>query len=155
MISVKRFDHGRLPRVTNSVEHMAIGHSRSRGLATVRAGSCAIDDARPAVYKWGTAVIVPTSITLRGSSTDVWIFQIAQTLTMASSTSMILEGGARPENIFWQVSEGVSLGTTAHLEGIVMAKTAITLGAAASVNGRLMSQTAVTLISNTIVEPAH
>jgi len=107
----------------------------------------------PGVYKWGTAVLVPTSVTLSGSSTDVWIFEIAQGLTMSSATSIILAGGALPKNVVWQVGGGVTLGSTAHLEGIVLAKTAITLGSAASVNGRLLSQTAVTLIQNMVAKP--
>jgi hypothetical protein len=72
---------------------------------------------------------------------------------MSSGTAITLEGGARAENIYWQVSGGVVLNSTAHLEGIVLAKTAITLAAAASVHGRLLGQTAVTLISNTVTEP--
>ena len=108
----------------------------------------------PGVYKWGTGVLIPTSVTLRGSSTDVWIFEIAQGLTLSSAASVTLAGGALAKNVFWQVSGGVSLGSTAHLEGVVLAKTAITLGTHASVNGRLLSQTAVTLIQNTVVQPA-
>lgn len=60
---------------------------------------------------------------------------------------------ARGRNVFWQVSGGVTLGSSAHLEGVVLAKTAIALGSTASVNGRLLSQTAVTLINNTVVRP--
>jgi hypothetical protein len=48
----------------------------------------------------------------------------------------------------------VNLGTTAHLEGIVLTKTAATLQTGASVNGRLLAQTAVTIDSSTITEPA-
>ena len=107
----------------------------------------------PGVYKWSTGVLIPTSVTLSGSSTSVWIFEIAQDLTFASGAAVTLQGGARAENIFWQVSGGVVLGSTAHLEGIVLAKTAITLAAAASVHGRLLGQTAVTMIHNTVVEP--
>lgn len=107
----------------------------------------------PGVYKWGTSVLIPTSVTLVGLPTDVWIFEIAQNLTLSSSASVLLLGG-QPRNVFWQVSGGVTLGSKAHLEGVVLARTAITLGSTASVNGRLLSQTGVTLIQNTIVRPA-
>lgn len=107
----------------------------------------------PGVYAWSSPLLVPTSITLSGSSTDVWIFQIAQGLNLSTNTSINLAGGAQAKNVFWQVSEGVNLGSAAHLEGIVLAGTAITLGSTASVNGRLLSQTAVTLINNTVVSP--
>lgn len=109
----------------------------------------------PGVYKWGTGLLIPTDVTLQGSATDVWIFEIAQDLTMASATRVVLSGGAVPENIFWQVSGLVSLGTTAHLEGIVLVQTAATLATGASVNGRLLAQTEVTLDGSTVTKPAR
>ncbi len=108
----------------------------------------------PGVYKWGTGVGITTDVTLSGNSTDVWIFQIAQNLTVASAANVILAGSARAKNIFWQVGGAATLGTTAHLEGIVLGQTAITLNTGASVNGRLLAQTAVTLDGNTVVQPA-
>ncbi|WP_164017616.1 ice-binding family protein [Pyxidicoccus trucidator] len=108
----------------------------------------------PGVYKWGTAVLIPTDLTLTGSATDVWIFQIAQDLTLSSGTDIVLAGGALPKNIFWQVSGQVDLGTTAHLEGIILSQTSIKLRTGASVNGRLLAQTAVTLDGSTVVQPA-
>ena len=107
----------------------------------------------PAVYKWSSGVLIPTNVTLNGGPNDVWIFQIAGGITQASGTRVLLAGGALSQNIFWQSADVVALGTTAHLEGIVLAKTAITLASSASVNGRLLSQTAVTLIANTVTQP--
>jgi hypothetical protein len=108
----------------------------------------------PGVYKWGTGLVIPTDIVLDGSSNAVWIFQIAQDLTVSSDTSVVLTGGARPKNVFWQVSGQVTLGTTAHFEGVVLSETGIALETDASVNGRLLAQTAVTLDGNAVVEPA-
>jgi hypothetical protein len=113
----------------------------------------------PGVYKWGTGVLIPTSVTLEGLVTDVWIFEIAQDLTLSNSASVILRSpllgllGPQAKNVFWQVSGSVTLGSSAHLEGVVLSKTAIALGSTASVHGRLLSQTAVTLINNTVVRP--
>ena len=109
----------------------------------------------PGVYKWGTGLLIPTDVTLTGSATDVWIFQIAQTLTMASDTSITLAGEALAKNIFWQVSGQVTLGTNAHVEGVILGQTAIVLDTGASVNGRLLAQTAVEIDKSTIVEPAE
>ena len=67
---------------------------------------------------------------------------------------MTLVGGALPKNIFWQVAGAVTIGTTAHFEGVVLAKTMIAVNTGASVNGRLLAQTAVTLQMNAITEPA-
>jgi hypothetical protein len=107
----------------------------------------------PGVYKWGTGVLIPTDVTLSGSSTGVWIFQIAQGLTVSSAAKVLLAGGALPRNVFWQVGGAVVLGTTAHLEGIVLTQTAATLANGASVNGRILAQTAVTLDASTVVAP--
>ena len=108
----------------------------------------------PGVYKWGTGLLIPSDVTLTGSATDVWIFQIAQDLTMSSATNVFLDGGALPKNVFWQVAGLVDLGTTAHCEGVVLTQTAITLRTGASINGRLLAQTSVDIDTSTIVEPA-
>ncbi|MBN1771734.1 MAG: DUF3494 domain-containing protein [Deltaproteobacteria bacterium] len=106
------------------------------------------------VYKWGTGLLIPTDVTLTGSATDVWIFQIAQDLTMSSGARITLAGGALPRNVFWQVAGLVDLGTTAHCEGVVLTQTSVTLRTGATINGRLLAQTAVEIDSSTIVEPA-
>jgi hypothetical protein len=107
------------------------------------------------VYKWGTAVLIETDMHLSGSATDVWIFQIAQDLTMSSDVEVFLDGGALPENVFWQVSGLVEVGTTAHLEGIVVSQTSITFRTGASLRGRILAQTAVVLQANTLTQPAN
>ena len=105
----------------------------------------------PGVYKWSTGLLIPTDVTLAGGASDVWIFQIAQDLTMSSAVKVLLSGGAMPKNIFWQVAGLVDLGTTAHAEGIVLSQTSVTLRTGASINGRLLAQTAVSIDSSTIV----
>ena len=109
----------------------------------------------PGVYKWGTGLLIPTDVTLTGSATDVWIFQIAQNLTMSSAARILLAGGALPKNVFWQVAGLVDLGTTAHCEGVVLTQTSVTLRTGASINGRLLAQTAVNLDGSAVVEPAQ
>ena len=108
----------------------------------------------PGVYKWGTGVLVPTDVTLNGSATDVCIFQIAQDLTVSNATDVVLTGGALPQNVFWQVTGLVSIGTTSSFNGVVLTATAITLQTGAVVHGRLLAQTAVNMDGNTVVEPA-
>jgi hypothetical protein len=107
----------------------------------------------PGLYKWGTGVLIATDVTIKGGSSDVWIFQISGDLTINSAVKVILTGGAQAKNIYWQVFGVTALNTTAHLEGIVLCKTAITLAAGATVKGRLMSQTAVTLDSSIVTSP--
>ena len=108
----------------------------------------------PGLYKWGTGVMISTDVTLTGGPHDVFIFQIAGTLLQANATRVTLAGGVLAKNIFWQVADVVAIGTTAHFEGIVLAKTMIATNTGASVNGRLLAQTAVTLQMNTVTNPA-
>ena len=105
------------------------------------------------LYKWTSALIIPSDITISGSPNDVWIFQVAGTLIMSSAVNVTLTGGAQAKNIFWQVSGAVTFGTTSHFEGIILGKTGINLKTGASINGRMLAQTAVTLQMNTVVQP--
>jgi Ice-binding-like len=109
----------------------------------------------PGLYKWGTGVLISKDVTLSGGPDDVWIFQIAGTLNQANATHVTLAGGALAKNVFWQVAGAVTLGTTAHFEGIILAKTMIAVNTGASVNGRLLAQTAVTLQMNAVTQPAQ
>jgi predicted acyltransferase (DUF342 family) len=90
-------------------------------------------------------------VTLQGGPNDVWIFQIAQTLNLATSKRVILAGGARAENVFWQVAGAVTLGVDSHMEGVILAKTNIAMQTRATINGKLFAQTAVTLDQNKVV----
>jgi hypothetical protein len=104
------------------------------------------------LYKWSNTVTIPGNVTLNGNANDVWIFQIAGGVTQASAARVMLTGGALAEHVFWQVAGVVAIGTTAHMEGVVMSATQITMNTGATANGRLLAQTAVTLAGNTIVE---
>ena len=107
----------------------------------------------PGLYKWTTALIIPTNITIAGGPNDVWIFQVAGTLNASSTVRVTLTGGAQSKNIYWQASDAVTLGTTSHFEGVILCQTGINLLTGASINGRLLAQTAVTLEKNTVIGP--
>ena len=107
----------------------------------------------PGLYKWTTALIIPTNITISGGSHDVWIFQVSGTLNMSSAVHITLAGGAQAKNIFWQTTGAVTLGTTSHFEGIILGHTGINMKTGASINGRLFAQTAVSLQMNSVTQP--
>ena len=104
------------------------------------------------LYKFTSAALITGSdVTLTGGATDVWIFQIAQTLTVGDDIEVILTGGALASNIFWQVGTSATLGTTSVFKGTIMADQSISLNNLATVEGRMLAFTgAVTLVSNTI-----
>ncbi|MEO5658630.1 MAG: ice-binding family protein [Polaromonas sp.] len=109
----------------------------------------------PGLYKWGTDVLISTDVTLSGGPNDVWIFQVAGKLIQANAKRVTLAGGAQAKNIFWQVADDVSIGTTAHFEGVALGKTLVSVKTGASANSRLFAQTAVTLEMNAITQPAQ
>ena len=104
------------------------------------------------LYKWGTNVHFTSSLTFSGSSTDIWILQIAQDLIVGNGAQVTLSGGALCENIYWQVAGAAVFGTTSHVEGVFLVKTGITFNTGSSLNGAALAQTAVTLDAATIVK---
>jgi len=107
----------------------------------------------PGLYKFSSAVVIPTDVTISGGPNDIWIFQVAGTLNMSSAVNITLAGGAQAKNIFWQTSGAVTFGTTSHFEGNILSQTGINLQTGASINGRMLAQTAVTLQMNTVNKP--
>ncbi len=144
--------------LTAAVSDMELGFtdaaSRAPDETELDAGMIGGKTLAPGVYKWGTGVLIASDVTLEGGATDVWIFQIAKGLTVGSGAKVVLKGEAVPQNIFWQVTEAVEIGTTAHMEGIVLSAKAITLRTKASINGRLLAQTAVVLDQSTVTQPS-
>ena len=145
--------------LTTAVSNMETAYTDAAGRAPdfteLYAGDLSGQTLAPGVYKWGTGVLVTTDVMLSGPAEAVWIFQISGDLTVGSGAKVLLSGGAQASNIFWQVGggTGVEIGTTAHMEGTILAAKAIHLRTGASLNGRALAQTAVTLEKNRIVIP--
>lgn len=116
----------------------------------------------PGLYKWSTDVDIPTSVTLSGGPNDVWIFQIAGNLNVASAGNIpsgiqvILAGGAKASNVFWQVggATGATLGTYSTFNGTILSAKQVIIQTGAVLNGRALAQTQVTLDANPVTAPA-
>lgn len=146
--------------LTTAVSNMETAYTDAAGRVTpdfteLGAGEIGGLTLDPGLYKWGTGVLVTSDVTLNGSATDVWIFQIDQNLKLEDGKAVILTGGALPENVFWQVAGEVTLQAGTTFNGIVLSQTGIILKSGAVFNGRALAQTAVTLISNDVNEPAQ
>lgn len=101
----------------------------------------------------GSLEITAGDLTLdaQGDVNAVWIFQIASNFNMTSGRQVILSGGAKASNIFWQVGSAATFGTTCVMQGTILAYTKITFATGASLEGRALARTeAVTLQSNVI-----
>jgi hypothetical protein len=106
----------------------------------------------PGLYKWSTGVVIGAAgVTLSGGASDVWIFQIAQNLLVDNGAIVTLSGGAQATNIFWQVADQVTLGTTSQFKGIILCQTLIAMNTGAKLEGKALAQTAVTLDSINVV----
>jgi hypothetical protein len=144
--------------LTTAVSNMEAAYTDAAGrtnptFLNLGAGNIGGKTLTPGLYKWTTALTIPANVTISGGATDIFIFQVAGTLTMASAVRITLTGGAQAKNIFWQTSGAVTLGTTSHFEGNILGKTGINLQTGASMNGRLLAQTAVTLQKSTVTIP--
>jgi hypothetical protein len=109
----------------------------------------------PGLYKWSTGLTIPASgVTLNcnGNSSSVFIFQIAQTLTVGNGAIVTLSGGCQPQNIFWQVGGQATLGTTSNFKGVILSQTAIVIGTGATLSGEALAQTAVTLNADAVTK---
>ncbi len=99
----------------------------------------------------GGALDLTGTLTLMGDANSVWIFQAQSTLITASSSSVVLSGGAQACNVFWQVGSSATLGTSTDFQGHILALDSITLNTSATVVGGVFARNgAVTLDNNTI-----
>jgi hypothetical protein len=146
-------------RLTTAVHDMMTAYRDAAGRTNPKATELGAGEIggltiRPGLYKWSGGVLISTDVTLSGGPHAVWIFQIAGGLHEANGMKVHLSGGARARNIFWQVAGVVTIGTTAHFKGIILAKKNISPKTGAVITGRLYAQTAVTLKKNRVIQPA-
>ncbi len=95
----------------------------------------------PGVYKSGSSMGVPVSLTLDGggNTNAVFIFQTGTTLNTANSSVINLINGTQACNVFWQVGSSAILGTGSDFSGTVMAAVSITDAGGSTVHGRLLA----------------
>lgn len=111
----------------------------------------------PGLYKSsGSLEISSGDLTFdaNGNANAVFIIQMASTLVTTSGRQIILAGGAKASNIFWQVGTSATLGTNSVFKGAIMADQSISLNTGASVEGRLFARIgAVRLAGNALTKP--
>lgn len=158
--------------LTTAVSDMQTAYTDAQGRSTpdtteLGAGDISGLTLTPGLHKWGTGVLInagsitgdANGVTLDcgGNANAVFIFQIAQGLTVGNGAKVTLIGSCNPDNIFWAVSQAVTLGTTSNFSGNILAlnsgPTAIVLNTGAKLTGRALAQKAVTLNANTVILP--
>lgn len=148
--------------VGTAVSNMESAFTTANGLAPdeteLLAGNLNGQTLAAGTYKWGTDLSVTNSIILDGGGVDcaAFVFQIAGKLTIANGTQIILQNGAKADNIYWVVAgSGAILGTSVNFSGNVLSQTLISVNTGSIVKGRLLAQSAVTLDADSVVMPSN
>jgi hypothetical protein len=107
----------------------------------------------PGVYCFDTSAQLNATLTLNdgGDPNAIFIFQIGTTLTTASSSQVIMSGGGRGTNVYWQVGTSATIGTSTVFRGHIIADTSVTLTTSASTTGRVFALDGAATIDSTQV----
>jgi hypothetical protein len=113
----------------------------------------------PGLYTNSTSVLISggnVTLDAQGDANAVFIFKMGSTLTTGPGSQVILSGGAKASNVYWQVGSSATLDTTTIFKGNILAAISITLKTGAKLDRRALTQTgAVTLDTNTITVPTR
>ncbi|KAL8277895.1 hypothetical protein RQP46_009714 [Phenoliferia psychrophenolica] len=152
------YGDGTPAKLTQAVHDMEAAYTKAAGLAppnyyNFNSAQLGGQTLSPGIYNWNSGVNAANDVTLSGGASDSFVFQINGILTVASGKKITLTGGLLPQNVFWQVTGGATLGTHASIEGIIGSATTVILKTGASLVGRAFAQTAVTLQIVTVTGP--
>lgn len=105
-------------------------------------------------YRLSSGANIGSDMTIEGTDTDVFLFQVDGDLNLAAGAHMVLSGGAQAKNVYWQVSGRVILGSNSVATGTIMNQLTAELKPNAQVNGRVLCKNGKVLLSqNTITKP--
>ncbi|MFV8373261.1 Ig-like domain-containing protein [Flavobacterium sp. LB2P74] len=104
------------------------------------------------IYKSTSTLLVQNGdLTLSGSATDVWIFQVASAFTTVGGAggSIKLAGGALAKNVFWQTGSSATIGNYTSFVGNILALQSITMGAYSTAQGRMLARNGAVVMTHT------
>ncbi|PWA07312.1 Ig-like domain-containing protein [Flavobacterium psychrotolerans] len=104
------------------------------------------------IYKSTSTLLVQAGdLTLTGSATDVWIFQVASAFTTVGGAggNIILAGGAQAKNVYWQTGSSATIGNYTNFKGNVLALQSITMGDHATAVGRMLARNGAVVMTHT------
>lgn len=106
----------------------------------------------PGVHSTSGAFANTGTITLDadGNPNALFVFQINAAMGPAAGSHVVLVGGAKASNVFWQVNGAVTVGANAEVSGTLLAQGAITLGDGVVLIGRALATGTVTMTANSI-----
>ncbi len=108
----------------------------------------------PGVYCFDTSAQLNATLTLNdgGNPNAIFVFQIGTTLTTASSSQVLMSGGGRGKNVYWQVGTSATIGTSTIFRGNIIANTSITFTTSASTTGRVFALNGASTIDSTQID---
>ncbi|MFV5687932.1 Ig-like domain-containing protein [Flavobacterium sp. ZT3R25] len=104
------------------------------------------------IYKSTSTLLVQNGdLTLSGSATDVWIFQVASAFTTVGGAggNIKLTGGALAKNVFWQTGSSATIGDYTSFEGNILALQSITMGSHSTARGRMLARNGAVVMTHT------
>lgn len=104
------------------------------------------------IYKSTSTLLVQSGdLTLSGSATDVWIFQVASAFTTIGGAggNIKLTGGALAKNVFWQTGSSATIGDYTSFVGNILALQSITMGSHSTAQGRMLARNGAVVMTHT------
>ena len=117
----------------------------------------------PGIYQSLTSILITGDLTLdaQGNSSAVFIFQSSSSVGLQPGARILLVGGARASNVFWQAASAATLLANSVFQGNIFAAADITMVTGATSCGRLWAGAwvggagAFVFDSNVVSVPGH
>ena len=99
----------------------------------------------PGIYKTSSTLFIKSgdlTLDALGDANAVWIFKTDFDLITIGGTggNIVITGGAKPDNIFWQIGNSATIGEGTSFVGNISARKSITLNHGARVMGRMSAR---------------
>jgi hypothetical protein len=94
----------------------------------------------PGVWSFSSTANIAAGTTLTLNGAGIYIFKVGSALTANVLSNVLLQNGASPCNIYWQVTSAATLNGVS-FAGTVVAQANVTLGVGASLSGRALTTT--------------
>ena len=127
----------------------AFGRTPTAGITTDLAGKLLGPGVFSADSLTNSGVVTLNAL---GDTNAVFIIVSNTTLTAAPNSQVVLENGARAENVYWVVGTSANLGANAVWYGNIIADQNITMGTGAKLYGRALSRSGAITLDNNVID---
>ncbi len=108
----------------------------------------------PGIYKTTSTLLIQSgdlTLDAQGDVNAIWIFQIASGFTTVGGAggNVILAGGAKAGNVYWQTGSSATIGDYTSFQGNILALTSITMNAYSTAVGRMLCRNAAVVMTST------